>query len=491
MNELTLPLCLEDSMRKVLDLQTAAQKIAGRIDAGQFQTAERLMSELGSVGEPIISVLAAEVETYFARLENAEQLLKDVRGNLDQIDLARFAMAQGSLCYWKFEYEQAEENFQAASHLYKFLLDSFQVANALYNMGRLRRRQSRFDEAQSYLSQARDLLASEPPEMIERFEFLSGLIDLNDAICKHQLGDLDAAGGLYASSIELLRRSEECRYYGNALNSYGIHLSRFGRYEEAINSLNQAVIIFDSLGTFDELGAAHNNLALSMIRTKRFDEAKRLPRDTIDLHQRTGNISFATISLQLFAEIYLETGELERAESFVTQAIEQADLSGNPFDQADAFITAGRIAYRRGDSFKAERLLNIAVDLANKIASKQLMAASMIFLAECCLTTSVVKGREYLLQATNWVREFPDKWFETELERVSERYRGDRIAITDDNKLQVNGNLLPSWNAAKEALERFLIKNALELADGNQTKAGQLLGITKVHVHDKRRQYDL
>lgn len=478
-------------MRKAFDVQTTVEKIAGRVDAGQFRTAEQLIERLGPIDEPIVKVLSAEVEVYFARLDQAESLLTEVRSSLEQIHLARFAMAKGGLSYWRFEFEQAEDNFQAAYHLYKFLFDSFQVANALFNLGRVRRRQSQYDEAMSLLGRARDLLKSEPPEMIERFEFLSGLIDFNDAVCKHQLGDLDTAGRLYASAIELLRRSEECRYYGGALNSFGAYLKRLGKYDDAVLTLRRAMDIFRSLATFDDIAAASANLALTMIRLHRYEEAETLLREALELYQRTGNMASTASSLDLFAQLYLETGDLESAERFAAQATEQADLSRNPFQQAYAYISAGRVAYRKGDGFKAERLLRIALDLANRIASKELMAASTIFLAECCLTASVVKGREYLIQATNWVREYPDKWFEMELERIGERYKGDRISITEENKLVVNGNLLPSWNGAKEALERFLIKNALELANGNQTKAGQLLGITKVHVHDKRKQYDL
>lgn len=478
-------------MSKVMDLQTTVDKVAGRIDAGQFKTAEQLISKIGVSDEPIVKVLTAEVDTYFARLDTAEQQLKDAHHSLDQIDLARFAMAQGGVCYFKYEFEQAEDNFQAAYHLYRFLFDSFQVANSLFNLGRLRRRQSQYDEAQALLDRSRELLKSEPPEMIERFEFLSGLIDYNDAVCKHQLGDLDAAGKLYASALELLRRSEECRFYGLALNSYGAYLKRLGRYDEALSALRTATEMFQPLGIFDDLASVSNNLGLTMLRLKRYEEAERVLTEALELHQRTGNISSASICLNLFAHLYIETGDVDRAERFAVQCVEQADLSKNLFDQADAYITAGRVAHRKGDGFKAERLLNIAVDLANRIASKELMAASTIYLAECCLTSSVVKGREFLMQAGNWVREYPDKWFEAELERIGDRYKGDRISITDDNRLLVNGNLLPSWNSAKEALERFLIKNALDLADGNQTKAGQLLGITKVHVHDKRKQYEL
>ncbi len=47
-------------MRKVLDLQTTVEKIAGRVDAGQFKTAEQLITQIGPTDEPIVRVLSAQ-----------------------------------------------------------------------------------------------------------------------------------------------------------------------------------------------------------------------------------------------------------------------------------------------------------------------------------------------------------------------------------------------------------------------------------------------
>ena len=43
----------------------------------------------------------------------------------------------------------------------------------------------------------------------------------------------------------------------------------------------------------------------------------------------------------------------------------------------------------------------------------------------------------------------------------------------------------------EEALEEFLLKNALDQADGNLTKTGKILDITKVHVRDRKILYGL
>jgi len=158
---------------------------------------------------------------------------------------------------------------------------------------------------------------------------------------------------------------------------------------------------------------------------------------------------------------------------------------------SDALIVAGQVAFRLGDYWNAEKSLSVALDLANKLESKMLQSHAYLYLAEACLPTSPVKGREYLMKAAELLTEYRDPWLDNELERISQRYKGERISITDENRLVINGNLLPTWAAAKEAVEKFLLKNALEQSEGNQTKAGQLLGITKVHVHEKRKQYGM
>ncbi|MBI4469397.1 MAG: hypothetical protein HY650_08770 [Acidobacteria bacterium] len=222
----------------------------------------------------------------------------------------------------------------------------------------------------------------------------------------------------------------------------------------------------------------------------------------MELHQRTGNISFASLSLNLFADLYLSMGNLDLAYRFASEAYQQADLSGNRFDQAYANIRKGIVVLRGGgddagfsdsrdrNAFAVE-LLTRALELGKEIGSIELIAISTLYLAEAQIGLSVVKGRDLLKSARDLVTTYGDVCLVGELKRIEARYQGERMVVTGENCLSISGNFLPRIPAAKAELERFLIKNALEQAGQNQSEAGRLLGVSKAYIHQKRKQYGI
>ncbi len=490
-------------MKSVEVTTSLVSRLQDLTDCGKFREAETLLNRDPKDMSPLIQILGAEIDIYFERLDRAANRLHQALALVGRDSLARFVSVRGQLHYCKFEYEQADEDLQLAYRLYKFAGDTLHVATAQYNLGRLRRRQSRYKEAQSLLGSARQLIKLESQDLAERFEFLRGLIDFNDAVCIHQQGHLDDAGRLYASSIELLRRSEGGKYYGCALNSYAMHLRRLGRLDEAVACLENAIRIAECFGAPELLAAPLNNLSLVMLRMKRYEEAERLVREAIELYQRAGSISGVSEALDSLAQVYLEKGELERAERVAVQAMEQADLSRNPFDQAEADIRLGIISYRKhcvtdrtrggfdDGCQSARRFLESAIRMNEEIGSKELSATATLYLAEVYLGISVVKGREILERARELVHSYGDIYLIQEFERIAQRYQGERMTLSNDNCLSISGNFLPRVSEAKAEVERFLIKNALHQAGNNQSEAGRLLGVSKVYIHQKRKQFGL
>jgi tetratricopeptide (TPR) repeat protein len=458
------------------------------IDSGQFQRAEKLLKAEQPSG-PLGVIHQAEVHTYFNRLEDAGQLLEGMElRDLNIEEAARFALARGEWFYWRYEYDPAQEHFQMAEHTYRLIDDEFGLAKALYNVGRLKRREADFEGAQKLLHQALVLMKDHQGE---KKDYLKALIEFNLGVCTHQTGQLDAAADLYSSAMVTLNKLEHGKYYGVALTSYGTLLIRNGKYEESLSVLNEAIRIFQELPAGDSLSAALNNLALAFIRLGQFEAAERTMQEAGILYQQLGNIAGNSGFLETYAELYLESRALHKAEKYATQATEQADLSQNEFVKAEALITRGRIEIKRNDFYAAAKLLQDAVDISQKVKSKMLETAALLYLAECELPTAPVKAQQRLTQVRDMLEEYHDARIKQEFERISQRAKGERLKITPDNRLIIDGNFLPNWYAAKEAMETFLLKNALRQSEGNLTKAGKILGITKVHVHDKKKQYGL
>jgi len=114
-----------------------------------------------------------------------------------------------------------------------------------------------------------------------------------------------------------------------------------------------------------------------------------------------------------------------------------------------------------------------------------------IYLAEAYHGFHVTRGQEFLDKATILMEGQQDASFKSEYDAVVNKYRRERIVVSGENKFIIDGNLLPEWEDAKRGLEIFLLRNALKQSENNMTQAGKLLGISKVHVHTRRKQYGL
>jgi len=372
--------------------------------------------------------------------------------------------------------------------MYGLLDDPLGKAWALYNLGRLARRTAKYQEAEEMLDQAEQLMIGDSEA---EHRFLRGLLEFNLGVCKHHVGELEVAVEHYQSSIQFLREVEGSRYFGAALNSYAQLLIRFGRYSEAMNLLKEASHIFERLGILDDLARATSGLGWVLMRQRQFAEAEAYVKQSIEIHQRIGDMAGTAVCRGLFAELYLEAGQLDKAEKCAAMEIEEADLAQNENERSYAHLTAGMVALKKGDHKEAEKQFKIALEIVQKSDNKKLKAPAYVYLAECHLLTAPVRGLEYLTEAEALLQQYHDAWLREEFERVAERYRRERIRITEDNKFFVDGNFLPTWYEAKQALGMFILKNALEQCGYSLTKVGKKLGITKAAVHELRKKYKI
>jgi tetratricopeptide (TPR) repeat protein len=474
-------------MPQVRDLQVTASVVADLIDAGQFTTAEKALRGIRE-HTPLVHVLRAEVEIYFSRLREAEHWLDQAAAATQDVAVAaRYTMARGELSYWLYRYDEAEEYFHMALHFYKFLGETFRQAVALYNLGRLERRRARFEEAERFLNCTLERIKD---DHTHRAEFLRGLVWFNLGVCRFEQGHLDQAEVFYTKAIETLGSQEGKRYYGLVLNGLGgLYLYR-GRYAEAVAMLQEARCILERFGSAHDLEYVSNNMALVLTQLGRYEEAELLLQESLELAQRVGNVAAASLFLTSFTELYLAQGDLEKAHVYGKRALEYAELAANSFEKGRALIQLGRIALLKRRYCEGEKILRQALDIGERLQSREIEVPACLYLAELMLVTQPMKAREWLARAEALLTEYPNAWFRAELERIRQKTEADRIRV-EGGYFIVDGTRLPTWYEAKEALEIFLIRKALEQTDHNLVRAGELLGTTRVHVYKKKKRYGL
>lgn len=460
------------------------------VDAGDFAKAQALLDSEPPTDkkDPYRETLRAEVALYYGHYDEAEELLRQAVTQLSGVrSVARWTLARGQLHHGRRDVAMARDLFQGALRNYQYLGDSFGTALALCHLGQMERQLSHYDAAEELLTQALSQLDGKG----RRGEFLSGLIQFNLGICKQQRGLLDEAQQCYDTSLSLLRETENGRYYGLVLNSFGTLLEDRGQYDQALEALEEAATIVENQGTEDDAAVVRWNLGQCLLRANRADLAEVVLKQAQELNVKVGNQAGICATLESLAQLYLDQNAVDKAEQYAREALAQAASVSDERQTIVAQILLARICIMRGKKEEAQELLLVASDSAERAQSAALKAQCLMYLAECCLPKRAPEAQSYLEACHALMDGVTDPKLTREFERIRTKATHSRIRLTPEGDLIISKSFLPEWSEAKEAVESFLIKHALEQSDDNNTRAAKILSISKVHLCEKRKQYKL
>ncbi len=475
-------------MKAVKEEPAWVAKLIDSIDAGRFEEAERMLLTLGADADPLVALAEAEVNLYFCRLERARELLSQIAPwKLDARSLSRYLLVLGQLHLEHGQWDAAEEVLEGACCIFKLLDARCHLARGLYHLGEARLKRGRGEEAEAIWERAKALLAEEETA---RGDYVRGLLDYALGVWRFHKGQIEEARVSLHSSLTFLDE-ERGRYYASALGALGALLVSCGQCAEALEPLRDAQRILARYALGDMLAHVTETLAMVLVRMECFAEAEQALHESLEVLTRIGHGRGVGRMFKALAMVSFERNDLSRAEHSAQLALEQADALQDERLRAEAHLLLGRAAGRRRDPEAAERALVLARDIARSLGDRKLEGLACLYLGEACYATSPMKAHELIAGAQELLRPLADPQLEREIERILQRAASERIKLTPDNKLIFDGDFLPNWYVARETLERFLLKNALKQAGGNLTRAGELLGITKVHVHNLRRQFNL
>lgn len=460
---------------------------------GDFKQAAKQLEDIAEVSDLRMAAIKAQVLVYQGRLDEAEEVLEPFTDRISDEtnlkDTAEFGLAKAEWLYWRGEYEAAEKQLQNVLGIYRIKNDQFGQARALCLLGRIYRRQGHYELAQKHLDEALEAVQNQTD--VDDADFLQGRILFNLGVIHHQRGELERAESLYTKAMNLLKRTENGRYYAGVLNSYGMLLRAKGDYEQAARCYREAINYFSESAFFDDLAHATNNLAYVQIRLGNLEEATRLLAESLELRRRARDIAGESVTLELMGMLHLEQGQLKEAQQVLNSALQMAELAKNDQEKAFALITLGRVLAAQGALDESKERLQEALRLAIQLKSKMLECESYTYLAEVqARMGDGVGALESLHRAKNLMNGYTDAYLKTQLERIEKLVREEKIKTTG-GVFMIKSSFLPTWREAHEALGKFLLAEALRHSEGSQVRAAELLGVTKAYITMLRRKYNI
>ncbi|NEC88444.1 tetratricopeptide repeat protein [Streptomyces sp. SID12501] len=180
-----------------------------------------------------------------------------------------------------------------------------------------------------------------------------------EAITLRSLGAALSYCGAYEESLQRNREAlsvsrELGQDEGWCLNSIGDCLVSLGRFSEAIDQLDQALIAAER--NDDVLLTAHSleNIAPAYSALKRYDEAIGSLQQSLTIFRDLGSAHGEALVLDKLANTYLSRQRFKEAVHFASQALSLHEELGNRLSEADtlrilarAFKNIGRVAEAR------------------------------------------------------------------------------------------------------------------------------------------------
>jgi tetratricopeptide (TPR) repeat protein len=296
--------------------------------------------------------MGGAAESALAHLEEALRRLK-VLAEAGQRDAERIVPRAvtdiGSCLLDLGRLDEAAAAFEEANSISEQIGFRRGVAISKANLGTVRIRQNRFDEALNILDETRRIFESlgEPGNVAAVWHQIG--------IVFKKAGQFEQAERAYRQSLAIAVQQKDLGDEAATLNELGTLYHRMGRLEESVKCYRQAADIYARLQDRNREGNVRSNLALALIETAQYDEARRELKRAIeyknpyghaaqqwqtwdilyDLEQTAGNTQAAALARQKAIESYMAYrragGQSMEANAqlcaLVSQAIEQGNTT--------------------------------------------------------------------------------------------------------------------------------------------------------------------
>ena len=241
-----------------------------------------LFEDLGQQGEHMAAVTLTEQADYLAALGQLEEAVE--------------------------KYQQAIERDEKRQSFRDVAVGKMQLADVL-------RRQGKYTEAIAGYEAARVIFEQQnEPSTVGNAWHQLGMV-------YEQAGDNDKAETAYRQSLEIFTQSNNRANQALSLNQLGnLYDDQLKRPEEAITFYRQAVDIDIELGDLANEGIDHNNIADTLIKLKRYDEARSEILRAIECKSQFGHAATPWTAFGILQQIETAQGNPEAATNAWTQA---------------------------------------------------------------------------------------------------------------------------------------------------------------------------
>ena len=164
-----------------------------------------------------------------------------------------------------------------------------------------------------------------------------------------RMGRVTEAVEAHAEAIAIFKRTNAKRQEARARNALAYCMIVSERWEDAIALAMSSVSIDLSIGGRFQIAKTRANVGLSYARLGEMSRANAYLRRAREAHERYGDHDSRADTLLVSAEVMLETGDIDAASSFCTEASAIVGVTSSAYDSSHERVVKALIARKRGD----------------------------------------------------------------------------------------------------------------------------------------------
>ncbi|WP_240926321.1 BTAD domain-containing putative transcriptional regulator [Streptomyces sp. JB150] len=220
----------------------------------------------------------------------------------------------------------------------------------------------------------------------------------SEAACQARLGQAYNSMGELERALELnqevSRRAKELgltRLGGSSLSMLSLIQVRLGRFDEAAESAERALAVFDSIQEIQLSVDALSNLSQAMEGLGRLEEALDRADAALERCERISMPSVLPLVLARRADVLTRMGELKEAALTADHALTRAAGRTDDIHRASVHLTAGRVRYAQGELELARAQQLLAHEIACRMELRYDEACALWDLARTAETRGQIE----------------------------------------------------------------------------------------------------
>lgn len=298
----------------------------------------------------------------FQRAASLYRLMADDQGE------ARCLNGVGALYKDMGQTQKAAEALEQALVLRRKCRDRLGEAITLTTIGPIYQRLGRADAARDSLAQALELtrlLQHRPRE---------GQALYNLAVVESDAGHPGAAYPLFQKALAIAREIGDPTEGLKCLSALGAVCDRLGNKKEAMTYCKEALGLSKRFDHAPGMSTALHNMGIIVQGTLSAPQGLQFFEQSLEIDLKSGAVGEAAKTMTKLVALYLNAGDVNRANELAKQALDIANQIGDDVLKVEAIVCHGKIQQAHNDFIAALQTFEEALQLAQKLGDRQLEA---------------------------------------------------------------------------------------------------------------------